>query len=177
MLERREREYLLGGTRVKMRSSVENLEVGDFRIEKLVEGETTDMPRWVAEELARLNMAEVVEEPFELEVFRALSREKMMGPLQLSVLPHDFYVRMKRRLGRLAEGLVDGKVKKEDFDRLTSGSYDLVGMRLSKLLSLSSSSTSVSSLSDKVTPEELAFFSMSQGLSKEWKAALLGGAK
>ena len=177
MLERREREYLLGKARVKMRSSLENLDVGDFRVEKLAEGEITDMPRWVVDELVGLNLAEAVEEPFEIEIFKALSREKMMGPLQLSALPLDFYVRMKRRLSRLVEGVGDGGAKKEDLDRLRSGSYDLIGMRLSKLLSLSSSSTSITSLADKLTPEEAAFFSLSQSLSKEWKAALLGSAR
>jgi hypothetical protein len=177
MLERREREYLLGKARVKMRSSVENLDVGDFRVEKLSEGQTTDLPRWVADELAGLSLAEVVEEPFEVEIFRVLSREKMMGPLQLSALPPDFYIRMKRRLGSLAEGAAGGRVKKEDLDRLKAGSYDLIGMRLSKLLSLSSSSTPASALAERLTPEEQAFFSVSQSMSREWKVALLGGAK
>jgi hypothetical protein len=177
MLERREREYMLGNAKVKMRSSVENLDVGDFRIEKLSEGETTDLPRWVAEELVGLNLADAIEEPFEVEIFRALGREKMMGPLQLSVLSRDFYVRMRRQLGSLARGVEEGKVKKEEFDKLRAGTYDLVGMRLSKLLSLSSSSTSAATLADKLTLEESTFFSVSQALSKEWKGALLGGAK
>ena len=45
MLERREREYLLGTTRARMRSSVENLDVGDFHIEKLSEGDSVELPR------------------------------------------------------------------------------------------------------------------------------------
>ena len=81
---------------------------------------------------------------------------------------------MRRRLDRLGEWVVEKKVRKEDLDKLRAGSYDLVGMRLSKLLSLSSSGTSVASLADRLTPEESAFFSLSQGLSKEWKEALLG---
>jgi len=100
-----------------------------------------------------------------------------MGPLQRSVLSTDFYVKMRRRLGSLGRGVEEGKVKREEFDKLRAGTYDLVGMRLSKLLSLSSSSTSAGTLGDKLTPEESAFFSVSQTLSKEWKGALLGGAK
>lgn len=159
---------------MKMRSSIENLGVGDFVVEKLQEGDTSDLPRWVADELVAMGLAETMDEPFETEIFRALSREKMLGPLQLSGLPPDFYVQMRRRLTGLGELLAAGRVRKEDLDRLRAGSYDLIGMRLSKLLSLSSSSTSVASLSDRLTPEEAAFFSVSQGLSKEWKSALLG---
>jgi hypothetical protein len=177
MLERREREYMLGTARAKMKSSVENLDVGDFHIERLGEGETVELPRWVADELVAQGMAETADSPFENEIFNALSKEKMMGPLQLSTLPAEFYVRMRRRLGSLSAGVAEGKSRREDYERLRAVCYDLVGIRLSKLLSLSSSSTPASSLEQKLTPEESAFFALSQSLSKEWKAGLLGGAK
>ena len=176
MIEERERGFLLENSRVVMKSSVENIDAGDYRIEKLSEGQSVELPRWVGEELVRLNLAEMTEEPFETELFRALSREKMMGLLQLSALPQDFYLRMRRRLSFLTQALSEGKVKREVADKLRAGSYDLIGMRLSKLLSLSSSSTQGSSLTDRLTPEEDAFFSVSQSLSKEWRAALLGSA-
>lgn len=177
LLERRERDYLLEKVNVLMRSSVENLDIGGSRVENLKVGESAELPRWVAEELVNLNVARIDEEPFDSEVFRALSREKMMGPLQLSVLEQDFYLRLKRRLAQLAEGLSEGKVRKEDFDRIKAGTYDLIGMRLSKLLSLSSSTTSSQTLIEKLTPEETAFFSVSQSLSKEWRLALLGSSR
>jgi len=177
MLERREREYLLGTTRAKMRSTVENLDVGDFHIEKLAEGDSFDLPRWVADELVSQGMAEATEPPFESEIFSALSKEKMMSPLQLSALAPDFYVRMRRRLGAMGEGAAHGKPRAEDYERLRAVCYDLVGIRLSKLLSLSSSSTPATSLADKLTPEEASFFAISRSLSKEWKAGLLGGGR
>jgi hypothetical protein len=177
MLERREREYLLGNTRAKMRSSVENLDFGDYHIERLSEGESVELPRWVADELVAQGMAEAAEPPFENDIFNALSKEKMMGPLQLSGLPADFYVRMRRRLEFLNAGVAGGKVKREDLERLRGVCYDLVGIRLSKLLSLSSSSAPASSLAERLTPEESSFFAISQSLSKEWKAGLLGGAR
>jgi hypothetical protein len=177
MLERREREYLLGTTRARMKSSVENLDVGDFHIDLLSEGESVDLPRWVADELIFQGMAESAETPFENEIFSALSKEKMMGPLQLSGLPPDFYVRMRRRLEALAAGAASGRSRKEDFERLMAVCYDLVGIRLSKLLSISSSSSPASSLAEKLTPEEAEFFAISQSLSKEWRAGLLGGSR
>ncbi len=176
MLERREREYLLGTARAKMRSSIENLDVGDFHIEKLSEGEAVELPRWVLDELAAQGMAESSEAPFENEIFNALSKEKMMGPLQLSGLAPDFYIRMKRRLGTLKAAVAEGKTRREDLERLRVVCYDLIGIRLSKLLSLSSSSTPASTLADKLTPEEKEFFVISQSLSKEWKSGLLGGS-
>lgn len=177
VLERREREYLLGTARVRMKSSVENLDVGDFHIDKLSDGESVDLPRWVADEIVVQGMAELTEPPFDGEVFNALSKEKMMGPLQLSSLQSDFYVKMKRRLGTIAGNVAEGKGKKEDFERLRAACYDVVGIRLSKLLSLSSSSTPSAVLAERLTPEEASFFALTQSLTKEWKAVLLGGIR
>jgi hypothetical protein len=174
LFEQREREFMLAKTRVKMRSSVENVDAGDYGIESLSEGESVELPRWMAEELVALNLAETSDEPFESEIFRALSREKMMGPLQLSVLPENFYLRMRRRIAYLGNAAIEGRVKKEDYEKLKGVCYDLVGMRLSKLLSLSSSSAKASDMGERLTPEEKAFFSLAQSSSLEWKAALLG---
>lgn len=177
LFERREREFMLAKSKVRMRSSVENIDAGDYRIEALSEGQTAELPRWVAEELVALNLAESSEEPFETEIYRALSKEKMMGPLQLSPLSQDFYLRMRRRVSYLEGAAREGRVRKEELEKLRAVCYDLIGIRLSKLLSLSSSSTKVSDIGEKLTPEEKAFFTHSQSFSSEWKSALLGGEK
>ena len=160
-----------------MKSSVENLDVGDFHIDRLSEGDSVDLPRWVANEIVVQGIADSTEPPFERDVFNALSKEKMMGPLQLSSLQPDFYVRMRRVLGPMGGNAAEGRGKKEDFERLRAACYDIVGIRLSKLLSLSSSSTPSVALAERLTPEEASFFTLTQSLSKEWKAGLLGGAK
>ncbi len=177
VFERREREYVMGKSQVRMRSSIENIDAGDYMVDGLKEGQTVELPRWVAEELVQLELAESSEEPFETEIYRALSREKMMGPLQLSSLPEDFYLRMRRRTKHIEMAAKEGRVRKEEFEKLRAVCYDLIGMRLSKLLSLSSSSTKAADLGDRLTPEEKAFFSSSQSSSLEWKAALLGDGK
>ena len=174
LFERKEREFMLAKGKVRMRTSVENLDAGDYRLDKLSEGQSVELPRWIAEELVDLKLAESQEERFEDEMARALSKEKMMGPLQLSFLPPDFYMRMRRRLAALTAGAGNGGVRKEDLEKLRNACYDLVGMRLSKLLSLSSLSNQGQTVSDRLAPEEEAFFSVSQSLSKEWRSALLG---
>ncbi len=177
IITKRERDYLLAMTKVKMRSSLENIELGDYTIASFQEGQVVEVPRWIGEELVLLRLAEPQEGPFDAEVYRALSKEKMMGPLQLAPLPGEFYMRMRRRLSTLGEEVAAGRAKKEELDRLRTGCYDLVGIRLSKLLSLSSSSTPSGALSDKITPEEAAFFALSQSMSKQWKDALLGAVR
>ena len=173
VFEQREREFLLSPVRVMMRTSTEDIEVGDLSLRKAKEGDRLEMPRWVAEELVDLNLAETQEEPFEVEIFKALTREKILPSLQLSPLESSFYLRMRRRLAAIRAGVERGRYKREDYEKLRTASYDLIGRRLSKLLSMSSSAN-VQTFADRITPEEKVFFSTCSSISSEWKKALLG---
>jgi GINS complex protein len=173
VFEQREREFLLVPVRVTMKTSTEEIEVGDLVLKKAKEGERVEMPRWVAEELVELELAELQEESFEVEIFKALTREKILAALQLSQLEPNFYVRMRRRLAAVRAGVERGKYRREDYEKLRTTSYDLIGRRLSKLLSMSSSAN-VQTIADRITPEEKTFFSMSSSISTAWKKALLG---
>jgi hypothetical protein len=173
IFEQREREFLLAPVRVTMKTATEQMEVGDLVLNKAKEGERLEMPRWVAEELVALDLAEMQEEAFDVEIFKALTREKILASPQLSPLDPNFYVRMRRRLTAVRAGVERGKYRREDYEKLKTASYDLIGRRLSKLLSMSSSA-SVQTIADRITPEEKAFFSMSGTLSAAWKKALLG---
>jgi len=173
VFEQREREFLLAPVRVTMKTSTDEIEVGDLLLKKANEGERLELPRWVAEELVELGLAEVQEEAFEVEIFKALTREKILASPQLSPLEPSFYIRMRRRLAAVRLGVERGKYRREDYDKLRTTSYDLIGRRLSKLLSMSSSA-SVKTIADRITPEERAFFAMSSSISAAWKSALLG---
>jgi len=173
IFEQREREFLLAPVRVTMKTSTDEIEVGDLMLKKAKEGERVEMPRWVAEELVALDLAEVQEEAFEVEIFKALTREKILASPQLSPLEPNFYIRMRRRLAAVRVGVERGKYRREDYEKLKMTSYDLIGRRLSKLLSMSSSAN-VQTIADRITPEEKAFFSMSSSISSAWKKALLG---
>jgi hypothetical protein len=173
IFEQREREFLLAPVRVTMKASTDEIEVGDLVLKKANEGERLEMPRWVAEELVELGLGEVQEEAFEVEIFKALTREKILAPPQLSPLEPNFYIRMRRRLAAVRAGVERGKYRREDYEKLRTTSYDLIGRRLSKLLSMSSSAN-VKTIADRITPEEKAFFSMSSSISAAWKTALLG---
>ncbi len=173
LFEQREREFLLAPVRVTIKAPMEDVEVGDLLLRKAREGERLEMPRWVAEELVELNLAEMQEEAFEVEILKALTREKILASLQLSPLEPNFYIKMRRRLAAVKAGVERGRYRREDYERLRMSSYDLIGRRLSKLLAMSSSA-SVQTIADKITPEERAFFTMSGSISAAWKKALLG---
>lgn len=173
MFEQREREFLTTPVRVTMKASTEQIEVGELVLAKAKEGERLEVPRWVAEELVDSGVAEIQEEPFDVEIFKALTREKMLASPQLSQLESNFYVRLRRRLAVVRAGVEKGKYRREDYEKLRMASYDLIGRRLSKLLSISSSA-SVKTITDRITPEERAFFTVSSSISAAWKTALLG---
>jgi GINS complex protein len=173
LFERREREFLLSPVRVIVKSNMEQLEVGDMILQKMKQGETVEVPRWVAEELAELNVAEIQEETFEVEIFKALTREKMLGAQQLSPLQPNFYLKMKRRLAMIKAGSETGKYRREDYEKLRATSYDLVGRRLNKLLAVSTS-TNMQTMGDKLTAEEKTFFTTARSQAEGWKRALLG---
>jgi hypothetical protein len=173
LFTQREREFLLSPVRVTVKSALDTLEVGDVQVPRAKPGEAVELPRWVAEELAELNIAEVQEEPFETEIFKALTREKMLGAPQLSPLQANFFLKMRRRLATIKEGSETGRYRREDYEKLKGSCYDLIGRRLSKILSMSSSA-SLQTVLDKITPEEKVFFTMAKSFSDEWKLALLG---
>lgn len=176
LFDQRERDFLLSPVRVTMNAQLEKIEVGDFKMNSVSQGEMLELPRWVAEELAELRLCDVEEEPCEVEILKFLTREKILGSPQLSSLQPDFYLRMRRRLKIIREGVEAGKYGKEEYERLKASCYDLIGRRLSKLLSLSSSASSLEAISDRLTQEERSFLTSTQFLSKEWKRALLGEA-
>lgn len=173
LFEQREREFLLSRVRVTMKGSLEEIEVGEVVLAKMKQGETVELPRWVAEELVELDLAEMQEEAFETEIFKVLTREKMLGSPQLSALQANFYLKMRRRLAVIKEGSEKGKYRREDYEKLKANCYDLIGRRLSKLLSISSSAN-LQAIGEKITPEEKFFFTASRSFSDEWKNSLLG---
>ncbi len=175
LLARRERDFGLATVNVVMNSALENLDLGDYRLDGLKIGDRVEVPRWIARELSRLGLATPTEEQVDGELLKSLSREKMMGPLQLSKLQSDFYPRVRARLEDMKEDVKAGKMKGPDYDRFRAACYDLIGIRLSKLLAVSNSSTPLASFGDKVTPEEAEFFAQAKAMSSSWREAILGG--
>jgi hypothetical protein len=62
------------------------IDIGSVHIDAMNEGDAVDFPRWIAEVLVRLGYCESQEESFASEVFKAVTREKIAGPEQLSTL-------------------------------------------------------------------------------------------
>lgn len=170
----RELSHLLAPIRITMKKSLPKIEVLSFTLEDTKEGDIHELPRWAAEVLVEMGFAEAEDESFELEVFKALSRERIQGPTQLSTLKDDFYLKLRRLLkGLRAKAEKDGSIKPE-LDRLLISVYDLITLRIGKLLYLAGSSYP-QGISEKVTPEEKELFDQVRKSVEEWRNFLVEG--
>ena len=94
----REFAYLLSGTRLRVKQKFSRIDIGSIHLDPMNEGDSLDLPRWVAEVLVDMNICESQEESFSSEVFKAVTREKIAGSDQLSTLRPDFYLKIRRHL-------------------------------------------------------------------------------
>jgi DNA replication factor GINS len=172
----REFAYLLAGTRLKILQNTVKQDIGSIHLESLNQGDVVDVPRWIAEILIEIGVAESQEESFASEVFKAVNREKMAGDNQIATLRSDFYLRIRRHLVSSTGKL--GAMKPTDLaelERTRTLIYDLVALRLRKILSISFALSPPTDIKEKLTPEEYQIFDTVYGLLQSWRRAILEG--
>ena len=147
-----------------------------FHLDETKEGDSVEVPRWVGEILVETGFADAQEESLEIEISRALSRERIQGSLQLSTLKKDFYLKVRRHLNYLErKGEIDEAAKPEH-ERFSVSAYDLITLRLGKLLYFGSSSSTPQDLLEKITPEEEKLFNGAHDVVESWRKTVLEGA-
>jgi hypothetical protein len=176
-LSDRETSFLLTNIRISIKQDLPELEIGSYKLQESHENESLDVPRWVAESLREMGFADIQEEPFDVELFRALSRERIAGPLQLSTLRSDFFLKLRHYFRSLKSKLESNPQAKLELDKLSVSAYDLVTLRTSKILQLAASSSAPKEVVEKITPEEKALFHEVHNLVNSWRNALVQGAK
>jgi DNA replication initiation complex subunit (GINS family) len=108
-----------------------------------------------------------------MELFKALSRERIAPAQQLAALRGDFYPRLRRFLLGLKQRVAQNPALGSDQLRATISARDLVSLRLSKLLHLTSGTSFAPDLMQKITPEERRLFEVVRSLVEEWRVAVL----
>jgi len=171
----REYAYLLTNTRLRMKQKTPRIDIGSIHLDPLNEGDTIDLPRWVAEVLVEMGVSENQEENFSSEVFKAVTREKIAGSDQLSTLRPDFYLKMRRQMSFSSEssGLRSGNIP--DLEKTRTLVYDLVALRLRKILSIATSLSPPIDIKDKLTPEEYQIFDSVYSLLQSWRSLVMEG--
>ena len=169
----REFSYLLSNTRLRVKQKIPKVDIGSIHLEPMNEGEAVDLPRWIGEILIDMDLCESQEESFASEVFKAVTREKIAGPDQLSTLRQDFYLRIRRHLAfatdarKLASNLENEKTR--------ALIYDLMALRLRKILGIAASLSPPTDLRSKLTPEEYQIFESVYSLLQSWRSMTMDG--
>jgi DNA replication factor GINS len=172
----REFAYLLTGIRTKILQNISKQDIGSIHLENMNQGDVVELPRWVAEILTALGMGESQEESFASEVFKAVNREKMAGESQIAALRPDFYLKVRRHLA-FSTGISTLKSSiGGELDRTRTLIYDIVALRLRKILLIASALSPPNDIKEKLTPEEYQIFETIYGLLQSWRSAVMEGS-
>ncbi|MGI0079175.1 MAG: hypothetical protein ACRECH_06085 [Nitrososphaerales archaeon] len=174
-LSDREFAYLLSGIRLRANQTIPRLDAGSIHLDPANQNDIFEVPRWIAEVLTKLGFCEAQEESFASEVFKAVNREKMAGENQLATLRSDFYLKIRRHLA-YSRGLAEIKPSSvTDLDRTKTLIYDLIRLRLRKILLTASSLSPPSDIKGKLTPEEYQIFDSIYILLQSWRTGIMEG--
>ncbi|HXQ92192.1 MAG TPA: hypothetical protein VN739_04240 [Nitrososphaerales archaeon] len=171
----REFAYLLSGTRLRVRQKFSRIDVGSIHLDPMNEGDSIDLPRWVAEVLVDMNICENQEESFSSEVFKAVTREKIAGSDQLSTLRADFYLKIRRHLNYASGSASLRPISIPELEKTRTLIYDLIALRLRKILSIAASLSPPIDIKEKLTPEEYQIFDSVYGLLQSWRSMIMEG--
>lgn len=175
-IQDREMEHLLNPVKIVVKQNLPKISIASIEIGETKEGDLIEVPRWVAEAFAELGFAEVQEESFEVEMLKALSRERIQSSNQLSTLAGDFYLKLKRYLDGLEENTQSRRASRLDYEEAHMKARDLVKLRTVKLLPLTVGEYTPDMM-QKVTPEELKLFNMVREIVQQWKRTVLEGSR
>ncbi len=121
------------------------------------EGEILDIGLWLAPVLAEKGLVKVGLEDFEAEVFNAINKEKILGQHQIGPLPQDFYQKFNLYI----------KLKKDD-QRIKMHVYDLIKIRMNKIIQMALQGVELDKLVSLLTPEETILFQRLKNDLEEW---------
>jgi hypothetical protein len=165
--------FLLMPVKVIIKQDLPRIDVGSVNLPEVHEGDVIEVPRWVADIMVKMGFAEIQEESIDLDLFKALSREKMQDPSQISTLKGDFYPRMKIQIKSMKSMMERDESLKEAYEKFSSSAYDLIALRMSKLLYLAGSSSLSPDLERKIAPEEKVLFEIIRSTIEDWRKAIL----
>jgi hypothetical protein len=171
----REFAYLLSGIRLKAKQRIPKIDIGSVHLAQVNEGDILELARWIAEVLVKLDMCETQEESFSSEVFKAVTREKIAGMDQLATLHPDFYLKIRRHLAFADNATKIKPASATELERTKMLIYDLIALRLRKILNIAASLSPPPDVREKLTPEEYRIFDTVYSLLQSWRMIAMEG--
>ena len=153
-------EYLLEEIRVTFKSDLK-ISVNDINFDAK-EGDILLLPRWLTKILSRKNLIDVQDNEISSYVSKALNRERISKPHDISGVDVDFYIRVNDFLATLNE-------KERENLRVSLNSF--VMSRLEKIVKLAAASSLSVEMEAKLSAEEKQLYNFVHSSSlafKEW---------
>ena len=155
-------EYLMEDVRIMYKYDTK-VAAGSIAIDAK-EGDIASLPRWVAKILVEQDDIEIQDNDISAYVSRALNRERIAKPHDLSGLDPDFYI--------IANDYLEG-LKERERENLVVSLNSFVASRLEKIVKLAAASPLSPELEGKISAEEKELYLQIHRFSSEFKQQVL----
>lgn len=156
-------QYLLEEIRVTFKSDVK-VSINDINIDAK-EGDILLLPRWLAKNLSRKKLIDVQDNETSSYVSKALNRERISKPHDISGIDADFYIRVDEFLKSLNE---------KERETLMVSLNSFVISRLGKIVKLAAASSLSPEMETKLSAEEKQLYKFINTSSLAFKESVLG---
>ncbi len=155
-------QYLLEEIRVTFKSDVK-ISINDINLDAK-EGDILLLPRWLAKNLSRKNLIDLQDNETSSYVSKALNRERISKPHDISGVNVDFYVRVEDFLNNLSE---------RERENLKVSLNSFVMSRLEKIVKLAAASSLSAEIESKLSIEERQLYNFVHSSSVAFKQSVL----
>jgi DNA replication factor GINS len=155
-------EYLLEEIRVTFKSDVK-ISINDINIDAK-EGDILLLPRWLTKILSKKNLIEIQDNEMSSYVSKALNRERISKPHDISGIDADFYIRVDDFLKNLNE---------KERETLMVSLNSFVISRLGKIVKLAAASSLSAETESKLSAEERQLYNFINTSSLAFKESVL----
>lgn len=155
-------EYLLEEIRVTFKSDVK-ISINDINIDAK-EGDILLLPRWLTKILSKKNLIEIQDNEMSSYVSKALNRERISKPHDISGIDADFYIRVDEFLKSLNE---------KERETLMVSLNSFVISRLGKIVKLAAASSLSAEMETKLSAEEKQLYNFINTSSLAFKESVL----
>jgi DNA replication factor GINS len=154
-------EYLLEEVRVTFKSDVK-ISLNDINIDAK-EGDMLPLPRWLTKILSKKNLIEIQDYEISSYLSKALNRERISKPHDVSGIDADFYVRVNDFLKSLNE---------KERETLMVSLNSFVMSRLGKIVKLAAASPLSAEMETKLSAEERQLYNFVHSSSLAFKESV-----
>ena len=155
-------EYLLEEVRITFKSDVK-ISVNDINIDAK-ESDILPLPRWLTKILSKKNLIEIQDSEISSYVSKALNRERISKPHDVSGIDADFYIRVNDFLESLNE---------KERETLMVSLNSFVMSRLGKIVKLAAASPLSAEMETKLSAEERQLYNFVHSSSLAFKESVL----